>query len=168
MLTLSFFFPAFSIPFLISKMQIIGKNHLLSRFCCCCHHQPQRCSQPCAPLTREGACRGPQTPSCVPSSLWVPGQLHQNHRTAASKSQDTQPWGWGGQKNPQQTQPCVDRTPKGLWLFYELCEELPRQRSITWGEPSAALPEIEDPLAGNVSVFRSLCIYYTSSTHLRL
>lgn len=81
MLTLSFFFPAFSIPFLISKMQIIGKNHLLSRFCCCCHHQPQRCSQPCAPLTREGACRGPQTPSCVPSSLWVAGQLHQNHRT---------------------------------------------------------------------------------------
>lgn len=111
------FFPAFSIPFLISKMRIIGKNHLLSHFCCCCHHQPQRCSQPCARLTREGACRGPQTPSCVPSSLWVPGQLHQNHRTAASKSQDTQPWDCGGQKNPQQTQPCVDRTPKGLWLF---------------------------------------------------
>lgn len=74
-------FPSHFSPFLISKMQIIEKKSILCHLCCCCHQQPQRCSQLCAPLSREGACRVCQTPSCVPSSLWIPIQLHQNHKT---------------------------------------------------------------------------------------
>lgn len=134
-------------------MQIIEKKSPLSHFCCCCHQQLQRCSQPHAGGGRS--LRVSQTPSCVPNSLWIPVQLQQSQKTAMELRETEKPI----------ANPAFIGPQKGCGCFMNCVRSYQGRGASPWVTKMMHSPKLRIP-SQEMCLSYILCVFITQILHV--